>query len=168
MTTQYRKARIQDKDALKRLALVAYGTYEHVLAQPDWQDLHSKLTAEEAYTHLLEIATCFVAYLEEKIIGVAYLVPRGNPTDIFDADCCYLRMVGVHPDYQGKGIGRQLTRLCIAYATQAGEHTMSLHTSEFMDAARHLYESLGFVRVKNLPPLFGKQYGLYQLKLSKE
>ncbi|MDX2173612.1 MAG: hypothetical protein SFY56_10845 [Bacteroidota bacterium] len=36
--------------------------------------------------------------------------------------------------------------MCIAHAKQNNEKTIALHTSEFMDAARHIYEGLGFNR----------------------
>jgi ribosomal protein S18 acetylase RimI-like enzyme len=34
-----------------------------------------------------------------------------------------------------------------------------------MDAARALYEALGFKRIKEIDPIFGKKYWLYQLEL---
>lgn len=63
-------------------------------------------------------------------------MPSDNPTEIFDADWSYIRMVGVLPDYQGKGIAKQLTQFCIEYAKQSKEKVIALHTSEFMNAAR--------------------------------
>jgi len=45
------------------------------------------------------------------------------------------------------------------------EKTIALHTSEFMDAARHIYEGLGFIMVKEIPPRYGKRYWLYRLDL---
>jgi ribosomal protein S18 acetylase RimI-like enzyme len=75
-------------------------------------------------------------------------------------------MVGVNPKYRGAGISKKLTQNCIEHATKNGEEVIALHTSEFMDAARYVYESLGFKKVKELDPIFGKQYWLYQLKLN--
>jgi len=66
-------------------------------------------------------------------------------------------MIGVHPKYRGHGISKKLTQRCIEYTTQHGETILTLHTSEFMDAARHIYESLGFKRIKGLDPIFGKE-----------
>ena len=74
-------------------------------------------------------------------------------------------MVGVHTEHGGKGIGTRLTNMCIDLARANGEKTMALHTSEFMDAARHIYESLGFKRAKELEPMFGKIYWIYTLDL---
>jgi len=35
-----------------------------------------------------------------------------------------------------------------------------------MDAARHIYEKMGFKRIKELQPIFGKRYWLYHLNLN--
>lgn len=48
----------------------------------------------------------------------------------------------------------------------SNERTIALHTSEFMDAARHIYESVGFVKVKEIPARYGKKYWLYLLEIS--
>lgn len=75
---------------------------------------------------------------------MAFLVPRGNPTEIYEKDWSYTRLVSVNPDFVGQGIGRKLTSICIEAAKQSGEKTIALHTSELMDNARHIYESFGF------------------------
>ncbi len=77
----------------------------------------------------------------------------------------YIRMVGVHPHYAGRGIGKQLTQRCIDFAISSDEQVIALHTSEYMNAARHIYESLGFKQMKELEPRYGKRYWLYQLEL---
>jgi ribosomal protein S18 acetylase RimI-like enzyme len=74
-------------------------------------------------------------------------------------------MVGVHPNFSGKGIGRELIKICILFAKESDEKIIALHTSEFMNSARHLYEDLGFVMNKELKPIFDKKYWLYLLKL---
>lgn len=166
MTFTYRKGSNSDSEALRKLAIISYGQFEEVLSEKNWSILNKNLSSADAYSDMLKIANCFVCEFEGKIIGVAYLVPSGNPTEIFDAHWCYIRMVGVDPTFRGKGIARKLTEMCIAYAKQSKEKIIALHTSEFMDAARHLYESLGFERIKELDPIFGKKYWLYQLKLA--
>ena len=162
----FRQATMEDVSQLLALGIQSYGKYEKVLDEDDWEDMKSFISNQQCYEELLLIATCFVALDEKKIIGMAFLIPQGNPTEIFSAKHCYLRMVGVHPTYAGNGIGRQLTERCIIHARKLGEKTMALHTSEFMDAARHLYEKIGFRQAKELPSLFGKQYWLYELDLA--
>ncbi|MDW3649500.1 MAG: GNAT family N-acetyltransferase [Bacteroidia bacterium] len=166
MAFHFRQAGSSDSEALRKLAISSYGQFKEVLSEKNWTILNKNLKEEDSYLHMLKIASCFVCEYEDKIIGVAYLVPSGNPTEIFDSRWCYIRMVGVDPSFRGNGIARKLTEMCIAYAKQSKEKIIALHTSEFMDAARHLYESLGFERIKELDPIFGKRYWLYQLKLA--
>ena len=166
MGFHFRKAGISDSKALRKLAMISYGQFEEVLSEQNWSILEKNLKSKDSYMDILKIAICFVCEFEGKIIGVAYLVPSGNPTEIFDTHWSYIRMVGVDPSFRGNGIARKLTEMCIAYAKQSKEEIIALHTSEFMDAARHLYESLGFKVIKELDPIFGKRYWLYQLKLA--
>ncbi|MEL6252257.1 MAG: GNAT family N-acetyltransferase [Bacteroidota bacterium] len=165
MAFTYRKGSNSDSEALRKLAMISYGQFEEVLSEKNWSILNKNLSSVDAYSSMLKIAHCFLCESEGSIIGVAYLVPSGNPTEIFDTHWSYIRMVGVDPGFRGKGIARKLTKMCIAYAKQSKEEIIALHTSEFMNAARHLYESLGFERIKELNPIFGKRYWLYQMKL---
>lgn len=98
---------------------------------------------------------------------MAFLVPSGNPTDIYQADWCYIRFVSVHPEFSGKCIGRQLTEKCIEVAKSNNEQILALHTSEMMQKARHIYESLGFAILRELEPRLGKKYCLYTLAIAR-
>lgn len=165
MRLKFREGNTNDKEQLKELALISYGDFEKALTGENWNLLYKNLKSENSYSNILEIAKCFVCQIENKIIGVAYIVPSGNPTEIFESDWSYIRMVGVNPKYRGNGIGKKLTQNCIAYARQNNEQIIALHSSEFMDAARYLYERLGFKRIKEIEPIFGKKYWLYHLRL---
>lgn len=101
----------------------------------------------------------------DAIVGMAFLVPSGNLTDIFRGDWCYVRMVTVDANYNGMGIGRMLMLNCIARASVLGETTIRLHTSEFMNKARYINESMGFKVVGEPEQRFGKRYWLYKLDL---
>jgi ribosomal protein S18 acetylase RimI-like enzyme len=96
---------------------------------------------------------------------MAFLVSKGNPTDIYEEEWSYVRFVTVDPDFGGQGIGRKLTTMCIAAARQNGEKTIALHTSELMGKARHIYETLGFEILKEIDQRLGKRYWLYKLDL---
>lgn len=60
---------------------------------------------------------------------------------------------------------KKLMQLCEDHARQTGEKFIALHTSEFMEAARHIYESMGFVQIKELERRLGKMYWLYVKEL---
>jgi len=166
MELTFRAGNIADKEQLRELAIISYRQFEEVLTEENWNTLYENLKAESSYTNILKIAKCFVCEIENEIVGVAYLVPSGNPTDIFATNWSYIRMVGVNPKYRGHGISKKLTKECIVYATENGEKIVALHTSEFMNAARYIYENLGFKKIKELDPIFGKKYWLYQLKVN--
>ena len=160
-----RLAQSTDLAALQQLAQVSYGVYRQVLSAEGWNQLNLQLQRPDLMSDLLNIAKGFVCTEDNIIRGMAFLVPSGNPNDIYPADWSYIRMVGIDPACSGRGIARQLTRLCIQQAKEQGEHTIALHTSEFMDAARHIYESMGFKIVKEIPERFGKRYWLYRMPL---
>lgn len=77
-----------------------------------------------------------------------------------------IRFVSVHPEFSGKVIGRQLTEKCIEIAKNTNEQIITLHTSEMMHKARHIYESLGFTILRELEPRLGKRYWLYTLSIT--
>lgn len=66
--------------------------------------------------------------------------------------------IGTHPDYRGRGIGKQLfCRMCRLHA-EAGADFMSLYTGE-NNPARHVYEAAGcrgVVRWSNLRKVFAE------------
>ena len=162
----YRIGTINDVDQLQDLGIIAYGQFQSALTPDNWEILNGNLQDKQKFIDILKIANCFVCIDNNKIIGVAYVIPSGNPTDLFKSDWSYIRMVGVNPKYRGQGIAKRLTQMCIDFAKQSNEKTIALHTSEFMDAARHIYESKGFKVLKEIPPLFGKKYWLYTLDLN--
>lgn len=164
---RYRVGTINDVDQLQELGILAYGQFQSALTPDNWEIFNGNLVNKQKFIDILNIAKCFVCLDNDKIIGVAYIIPSGNPTDLFKTEWSYIRMVGVDPKYRGQAIAKTLTKLCIDHAKQSNERTIALHTSEFMDAARHIYESIGFKVLQEIPPLFGKKYWLYTLDLNK-
>lgn len=161
----YRSGTTNDIEKLRKLGLNSFGQFKEQLTNANWMKLETYLFDENTYPDLLRKSKCFICEYENEIVGMAFFVPHGNPTDIFQEDWSYLRMVGVDTTYAGKGIGRKLTQMCIAFAKETNEKIIALHTSEFMDSARHIYESIGFKKVKELELRLGKRYWLYLLEL---
>ncbi len=162
---KYRKGTKDDVPQLMELRLAAFSQFAEVFTPENWAKMHASLIDEQKLLAMMEVATIFTCRHNARIVGVAYLVPQGNPTAICPAEWANLRMVGVLPAYRGHGIAKKLTQQCIAHAKDTGEKTIGLHTSEVMNAARHIYESLGFTVVKEIEPLFGVKYWLYKLDL---
>ncbi|MFG6430824.1 GNAT family N-acetyltransferase [Roseateles sp. LYH14W] len=71
-----------------------------------------------------------------------------------DADypnACEMKRLFVRPAFRRFGLGRLLAQALMDRATEAGYSSMLLDTLDDMEAARGLYESLGFVEV---PPFY--------------
>ena len=58
-----------------------------------------------------------------------------------------IRMLGVDPAAQGRGVGRALTAACLERARRLGREAVFLHSTPWMGTAHGLYRSMGFVRV---------------------
>lgn len=166
MKNKYRTGSLKDAEGLKNLAIKSWSPFSKVLSEDHWQSLKSNISSLATFRNLLNQSSCFVCESsDDEIIGMAFLVPSGNPTEIFDKDWACIRFVSVDPEFSGQGIGRKLTELCLNLAKQNKEQTIALHTSEIMNNARHLYESLGFEMLREIDPRLGKRYWLYTLEL---
>lgn len=151
---------------MKALAIDSWSAYKAYLTEDNWKLLNENLHDNKTYEELLNISTCFLCVNNQTdVVGMAFFVQSGNPTDIYLSDWCYIRFVSVHPKFGGKGIGRELAKMCIDLAKQNGEKTIALHTSEMMHAARHIYESMGFAILKEIDKRLGVRYWLYTLDL---
>lgn len=83
--------------------------------------------------------------------GVTFVPDHASPYAEFDAEhACGIRMLAVHPDAQGQGVGEALTLECLARARGLGRREVILHSATTMRAAHHLYERMGFTRDPNL------------------
>jgi ribosomal protein S18 acetylase RimI-like enzyme len=163
----YRQSSINELEQLHELAIISYNEFKDMLESHHFADMDNRIRNKEQFSELVAKAALFVCEHDGCIVGAAYLMPKGNPIFVFQPEWSVIRMVGVHPSYRGYGISKELTKQCIAFAKQTGEQTIALHTSEFMNAARHIYESLGFMQIREIEPLFGKRYWLYLLDLKQ-
>ncbi|MDP1315263.1 GNAT family N-acetyltransferase, partial [Klebsiella pneumoniae] len=66
-------------------------------------------------------------------------------------NACEMKRLFVRPAFRRFGLGRLLAQALMDRATEAGYSCMLLDTLDDMEAARGLYESLGFVEV---PPFY--------------
>ena len=161
-----RKGNIHDLLLVKQLAQNTWKQFKKNLTNENWKKLSNNLSNEVLYKDLLENSISFVCVNDTKeIIGMSFLVPSGNPTEIYNSEQCYIRFVTVSDKYKGLKLGQKLTEKCIEFAKRSGEKKIALHTSEFMDKARHIYEKLGFRIIKEIEPRYGKKYWLYEMNL---
>lgn len=149
-----------DLKKLQALGLVAYGQFKSILSAENWEKWEEGFNSDTNFSNLLDIGICIVCEKEKDIVGMAFLIPAGNPFLYFKEEWSYIRYVAVHPQHEGKGIGKMLTQLCIDEAALREESVIALHTSEFQDAARHIYEGLGFEKQKEFT-VFDRKYWIY-------
>jgi len=161
----YRTGTKEDLQQLLQLGIQSWSRFQPSLTADNWEKLISNVSNPDTYTGLLDKSYCIVCEENGQLTGMAYLMYSGTAYDVYEANWCSIRYVSVHPGYNGKGIGRQLTQLCIDKAREIGEKTIALHTSEIMPNAMHIYESFGFEIVKEIEPRLGKRYWLYKMEI---
>jgi len=122
------------------------------------------------YANSLDVDLCFQGFEEElATLPGAYAQPQGLMLlaivdgavagsgafrPLPDADypnACEMKRLYVRPAFRRFGLGRILAQQLMDRATEAGYSSMLLDTLDDMEAARGLYESLGFVEV---PPFY--------------
>jgi ribosomal protein S18 acetylase RimI-like enzyme len=147
-----------DAEAVNAVAVAAFAQYEGVYS--DWDVLQQgvRRTADLAQQGELIVAE----NENRKIVGaVAYFPPHSPRAEFFDAAWAIIRMLVVHPDARGTGIGRKLTEECLRRARRDGAAYIALHTSPKMETALAMYLRMGFQLEKHLPDRYGVPYGLY-------
>ena len=161
-----RQGNVDDIEQIKNLAIYEWTQFKDVLTDENWAKLYNFLIDVNTYSELLKNSHCYICEIEmNKIIGFGFLVPSGNPTEIYNENQAYIRFITASKKYSGQQIGQKLTEKCIEKAKENGEKYIALHTSEMMNAARYIYEKLGFKIIKELESRLGKKYWLYELKL---
>ena len=122
------------------------------------------------YAQTLDVNLCFQNFEAELAsLPGEYGAPRGalalatvagvlagccalRPLDGVDyANACEMKRLYVRPAYRGLGLGRSLAEAVMDQALQAGYSCVLLDTLDDMEAARALYDDLGF---EDIPPYY--------------
>jgi ribosomal protein S18 acetylase RimI-like enzyme len=135
------------------------------------------------YAKTPNVYQCFQEF-DEEIAGLPgdYAQPRGalylasvdgawagccalRPLDSVDyPNACEMKRLYVRPGFRAQGVGRLLAEAILDAARQAGFDCILLDTLDDMEAARALYEELGF---EEIPPYyFNPIAGAHYLKAS--
>ena len=92
----------------------------------------------------LGISLGFVYVQDGKLVGNVSVYPAHYPSDL--GESYILANVGVHPDYQRRGIAHELLRASLDMARQRGASRVILQVNCDNEAALRLYDRHGFVR----------------------
>ncbi len=89
-----------------------------------------------------------VAEEDGRIVGSVTFYPPGSDKKLegWPLGWAAIRLLAVHPDARGKGLGRTLTDECLRRARLLGAPVVGLHTAHIMAVAQAMYERVGFTR----------------------
>ncbi len=79
----YRLATIADKNDLKELAWLSYSKYSKYMTVENAQKLKANMYSDTIWDSIFSVSKGFICEYQDKIIGMAFLIPSGNPWDIF-------------------------------------------------------------------------------------
>ena len=141
-----RDAGVEDLDQVSLLIRDAYQEYQANFSPEVWErysrdimDVRSRLDTSEL----------IVAENSGRLVGAVTFYPNTSPSDQggWPAGWTGIRLLAVHPDARGMGIGRVLMDECLHRSRLLSATALGLHTTELMGIARGMYERMGFVRV---------------------
>lgn len=92
--------------------------------------------------------TLLLALVDDAVAGCCALRPLDEADD---ANACEMKRLYVRKPFRGFGLGRQLAETALDAARRAGYTHVLLDTLDDMEAARALYDELGFEEV---PPYY--------------
>jgi ribosomal protein S18 acetylase RimI-like enzyme len=144
-----REARPDELDATGALMVAAYAEFRPALPPPAWQAYEDEI---RDVRRRLAGSTLVVAEDAGRLLGaVTYYPDATKEKNVqWPAAWAVFRLLAVHPDARGRGVGRLLTDECVRRAREAGREALGLHTTLLMNVARAMYEGMGFVRVPEL------------------
>ena len=112
----------------------------------DWtfEALVAGIVAEFAAGHDPVRERAWVAEFHGRRVGCVFCVAKDDVT-------AQLRILLVHPEARGRGLGGRLVDTCIEFARSAGYRRMSLWANRPLEAARRIYLQRGFMLVEERP-----------------
>ncbi|MGH2871203.1 MAG: GNAT family N-acetyltransferase [Solirubrobacteraceae bacterium] len=111
-----------------------------------FEALVARILADFAQSHDPAREAGWIAELGGRRVGCVFCV-----ADPDDEAIALLRILLVHPDGRGRGLGGQLVDRCVEFARGAGYERIRLWTNHPLAAARRVYLSRGFTLVREQP-----------------
>jgi GNAT superfamily N-acetyltransferase len=132
-----------------------------------FEALVARIVADFAADHDPARERAWIAELDGRRVGCVFCVAGDDP------GTAQLRILLVHPDARGQGVGQRLVDTCTSFAREAGYDRVRLWTNDVLAAARRIYLAAGFRLVAEAPhhsfgaDLVGQDYKL-ELRASQK
>ena len=137
-SSEWRQLRDLRLQALRNAPLAFGSTYEREAAYTEqrWQQWAASSAAGEKQVAIVALAgDHWVA------MAGGYLPVRDDPSIM---PVAWLVAVYVHPSWRGRGLARAVSEGVISWAREREAAELRLHVADWNDAARRVYEELGF------------------------
>ena len=134
----------EEQDEIETLVKTAYREFQPIFPADRWEAWMDNIW-ETVHSGQ---GVAIVAESQGKLQGVVKFYPHAGQAGMgqWPKEAASMRILAVHPDSRGKGYGILLVRECLRRARALKIHQIYLYTGTFMQAARHIYEKLGFKR----------------------
>jgi GNAT superfamily N-acetyltransferase len=125
----------------------------------EFEALVARIVADYAADHDPQREAAWIAELDGRRVGCIFLVADEELS-------AKLRILLVHPDARGHGLGARLVDTCLDFARRAGYERIRLWTNHPLAAARRIYLARGFTLTDEEPhhsfgvDLIGQTYEL--------
>jgi ribosomal protein S18 acetylase RimI-like enzyme len=140
-----RRAGRHDRDAQRDLLRESYAEFRAAMPQAFFDGWMEDLMDVEARERDAET---YIVEIDHRPAGCISFYSDGAQQRFGDEwEDARVRALAVHPDARGLGVGLRLVDRCIVRARALRLPAVSVHTADFMTAAKRLYERFGFVRV---------------------
>ena len=111
-----------------------------------FEALVARIVADYAADHDPAREAAWIAEVDGRRLGCIFCV-----ADPEDPATALLRILLVHPDGRGHGVGRRLVGACMEFARAAGYERVRLWTNHPLVAAQRVYKDAGFVLIAEEP-----------------
>lgn len=131
-----------------------------------FEALVARIVADYAAGHSPAREAAWIAEVDGRRAGCVFCVAAGDQAGGDAGATAKLRILLVHPDGRGLGLGGRLVDTCLSFARGAGYRRMRLWTNDPLVVARRIYLARGFTLVDEEPhhsfgvDLIGQTYEL--------
>ncbi|MGX1929275.1 GNAT family N-acetyltransferase [Flagellimonas sp. 2504JD4-2] len=150
-----RNAKPPEHKIIGQLMVQVYAGLEGFPKQAEQPEYYKTLANIGDFTKKPGVELMVAVTPENKIIGgvlyfenMKYYGSGGTAPQ--EKNASGFRLLAVHPDGRGLGVGRALSITCIEKAKEKNHKNVVIHTTEFMKVAWKMYEKLGFKRAEDL------------------